>query len=131
YNLEQVTSRATIQFAANRMADREIGFLAVSDGLTDCGVLTDRDIVIRCLANHKNPQQTTVAECMTPQPVSVFENAGVHEAAKLMVDHQIRRLIVTAPDGQLTGVVSLGDIATECAELELQAEILEKVSGNG
>lgn len=126
--LEHVSSTATIQHAAEQMASKNIGFLAISNGQAADGVITDRDIVVRCLAQNRDPQQTTVKECMSTDMASVSEYADVQEAAGLMQQKQIRRLLVRDESGKLAGVVSLGDLATGCDDEPLRAQVLEKVS---
>lgn len=126
--LEHVSASATIQHAAERMAEKDIGFLAISNGQAAGGVITDRDIIVRCLAQHKDPENTTVQECMTTEMTSLSEEADVQEAARIMQEKQIRRVLATDDSGKLTGVVSLGDLATGCNDEPLRAQVLEKVS---
>lgn len=126
--VEHVGGDTTIQQAAELMAARDIGFLAVSDGQSLGGVLTDRDIVLRCLAQKKDPQQTTVAECVSTDLVGLPEDSEIPDAVRLMEERQVRRLVVTGRDGTLVGVISLGDLATGCSDDHLRAGVLEKVS---
>lgn len=126
--LEHVSASATIQHAAEQMAEKDIGFLAISNGQAAGGVLTDRDIIVRCLAQHKDPENTTVQECMSTGIASLTEDADVQEAARIMQEKQIRRVLVTDESGKLTGVVSLGDLGTGCDDEPLRAQVLEKVS---
>lgn len=97
---------------AARMLEREnIGALPVCgyDGRM-CGMLTDRDIVVRCLASGKSPQMTAVREIMTKNIVSAQPDMELGLAAGLMGRKQIRRLPVTE-NGKLCGMLSLGDLA--------------------
>jgi CBS domain-containing protein len=126
-----VAGNATVQHAAELMAQKDIGLVAVADGHAGSGVLTDRDIVVRCLAQHKNPEQTLVQECMTSGMATLPEQAEVSEAARMMKDQQIRRLLVTDENGKLCGVVSLGDLATRCGDDLMSGEVLEEVSTPG
>lgn len=126
--VEHIAGTAPVQQAAARMAQKDVGFLAVSDGQSAGGVITDRDIVVRCLAHRKDPEQTAVQECMTSGVTTLPEEAAIEEAARLMEDRQIRRLLITDADGRLTGVLSLGDLATGCQDDHLRSEVLEKVS---
>ena len=101
-----------VTVAARTMEHYNIGALPVcgSDGRI-CGMLTDRDIVLRCLAGERSPGQTTVGSIMTGQVLSVGPDVDAREAARLMGTRQIRRLPVVE-NGKLCGMVSLGDLAT-------------------
>lgn len=76
------------------------------------GMLTDRDLAIRALAQGKDPARTKVREAMTAEMRYVFEDEDVHRAADLMAEQQVRRLPVLSRGKRLVGIVSLGDIAT-------------------
>lgn len=126
--VEHVAGNATVQHAAEKMAEKDIGFLAVSNGQAAGGVITDRDIVVRCLAQHRNPEQTAIQDCMTTDLATLSEDADLQEAGKIVEEKQIRRLLVRDADGNLSGVISLGDLATGCNDDHLRSEVLEKVS---
>jgi len=126
--VEHIAGDATVQQAAERMAEKDIGFLAVANEQAAGGVITDRDIVVRCLAQHKNPEQTAIQQCMTTDIATITEDADLQDAGQLMEDKQIRRLLVRDADGNLSGVISLGDLATGCNDDHLRSEVLEKVS---
>lgn len=114
--------------AAQKMRVRNVGFLPVFDGDRLVGVLTDRDIVLRSTAEGTNPNRSIGRDWITSPVVYCFEDQDVEEAAKLMEEHQIRRVAVMSRDGErLVGVVSLGDIATNGTR-ETSAQVLEKVS---
>jgi CBS domain-containing protein len=114
--------------AAQKMRVRNTGFLPVFDGDRLVGVLTDRDIVLRSTAEGTNPNTSIGRDWITSPVVYCFDDQDVEEAAKLMEEHQIRRVTVLSRDDErLVGVVSLGDIATNSTK-ETSAEVLEKVS---
>lgn len=106
-----------VTVAARTLAHYNIGALPVcgSDGKV-CGVITDRDIVTRCLAAERSPANTMVREVMTGRVLSIQPDMDVGAAAHFMGREQIRRLPVVE-NGRLCGMVSLGDIAgnEECA----------------
>lgn len=104
---------ATVEDAARRMADAGVGSLPVVSGGRPLGVVTDRDIVVRALAEGLKPRETSVESVMTPEIVSIGEDDDASEAAKRMADAQVRRLLVVDARGALVGVVSLGDLAVE------------------
>ena len=97
--------------AARTLTHYNIGALPVcaSDGKL-CGMLTDRDLVIRCLASDRSPENTTVRQIMTSQVVSASPEMDTAVAAHLMGRQQVRRLPVVE-NGKLCGMVSLGDLA--------------------
>ena len=114
-----IAADATLQQAAERMAAHDVGFLPViKDGLR-AGVVTDRDIVVRGVARGDDPRQTPVERAMTPQVETIKRDASVMEAAQRMREKQIRRLLVEDFNGQLVGVVTLGDLAVEVPGTQL------------
>lgn len=109
-----VTLLDNIYEVAVKMRDHDTGFIPVVDPETGnklIGVITDRDLVLRGYAD-KHPGSTSVETVMSKKVISIAETASVDEAAELMASGQIRRLPVTR-DGELTGIVSLGDLAVK------------------
>jgi CBS domain-containing protein len=114
-----VESSATLVEAAGMMRDADTGALPVLEGGRPIGMLTDRDIVVRAIAAEKDPIQTTVREVITPRVTTIYDDQEVEEAAKLMADDQVRRLLVISRDQRPLGVLSLGDLArSESAQRE-------------
>lgn len=107
----QIQQNETVEVAARTMARYNIGAMPVcgADGRI-CGVLTDRDMVTRCLAAGRRPEQTRVADVMSGNVVSAGPDMDVAVAAHLMGRKQVRRLPVVE-NGKLLGMVSLGDMA--------------------
>lgn len=104
----------TVAKAAREMAEKDCGFLAIgkeSEGKLS-GVITDRDITVRSIAEGENPEQTKVGAVQTPQVLYCFAEDSIEDAAENMRDNQVYRLIVinNAEEKQLCGVVTLGDI---------------------
>lgn len=101
----------TVAVAARVLEHYNIGILPVcgSDGRL-CGMVTDRDLVTRCLAAGKSPASTSVRDVMTPQVVSIRPDMETGVAAHLMGRQQVRRLPVVE-NGKLCGMVTLGDLA--------------------
>lgn len=100
----------SVEVAARQLAHYNIGVLPVTENGRLCGVVTDRDLVIRCMAANRSPVSTRVRDVMTSQVVSVKPDMDAGVAAHLMGRQQIRRLPVTE-NGKLCGMVSLGDLA--------------------
>jgi len=113
--------------AAIKMRDMNVGVLPVGskDGLL--GILTDRDITIRAAAEGRDPSKTKVKDVMTREVAVVREESDIHEAANIMEEKQIRRLLVIDRNEKICGIISLGDIAVE-RDKNLTGEILKKVS---
>jgi CBS domain-containing protein len=122
---------ATLQQAAERMKSLDVGALPVCDNDRLAGVLTDRDITVRCVASGKDPRTTRVRDVMTPEIVYAFEDQDVAEAARIMKDKQIRRLPILNRDKRLVGIVSLGDVAVETGDKRLAGAALEGISESG
>ena len=119
---------ASLEEAAAVMALRDIGPLPVHDGERVVGMLTDRDIVVRAIATGSDPIQTQVRQVMTPAVVWCFEDQDVEEAARLMEEHKIRRLVVLDREERLAGIVSLGDLAVGIGDEQRIGEVLGTVS---
>ena len=115
--------------AAAKMRDLDVGPLPVcGDHDRLVGMLTDRDITVRAVAEGQDPKATRVSEVMTPNIIYVFEDQDVNEAAQLMKENQVRRLVVLNRDKRLVGIVSLGDLALDTGDEELAGATLEAVS---
>jgi len=103
----------TLRTAAQRMARAEVGTLVIletSESKRPIGILTDRDIVLRCVAHGLDPETTTVVATMTKPVHSVDEYTPIEEAALKMARAGTRRLVVTGPEGRVVGILSLDDL---------------------
>ena len=107
-----VTARPdeTIDTAAKRMAQYSVGMLVVVEERRPVGIITDRDLVVRVLAQEGSPKTLTVGTVMTGNPVCVQEETPLEEALRLMRGHQIRRLVVVSPTQELVGLFALDDM---------------------
>jgi CBS domain-containing protein len=127
--VECASPNATLQEAARRMRELDIGPLPVcGDNDRLVGMLTDRDIVVRAVAEGHDPKTTRVRDVMTPSVIYCFGDQDVTDAARLMKENQIRRLVVLNRDKRLIGIVSLGDLAVDAGDEELVGATLEAVS---
>jgi len=126
-NVEVIHPDDTLKTAAEKMRDRDIGFLPVCDGERLIGVLTDRDLITRALADGLESKATLGRDLVTAPAIYCFDDQSVDEAAKLMHDNQIRRLVVLSRDKQMVGIVSLGDLAMT-ADDKLTGDVLQSVS---
>src|SRR5262252_10384553 len=109
--VEVIAPEATIREAAEKMRHLDIGPLPVCDGERLVGMLTDRDITVRAVADGRDPVTTQVREVMTSDIVYGFDDQDVQDAARLMEQYQIRRLPVLNRSKDLVGIVALGDLA--------------------
>lgn len=127
-DVEVVRPDVPIRDAARRMREIDVGPIPVCDGERLVGLLTDRDITIRAVAQGCDPNTTCVRDVMTPDVTCCFEDQDVEQAAALMEQRQIRRLPVLDRNKHLVGIVSLGDLATCVPDRELIGETLSEVS---
>ena len=119
---------ATLQEAAERMKALDVGSLPVCHDGQLVGVLTDRDITIRCVADGHDPRADHVRDAMTEEVFYCFEDNDVADAAELMRDKQVRRLLVLDHDKKMVGIVTLGDLAVENGNEQLAGHALEGIS---
>jgi CBS domain-containing protein len=126
--VEVISPNATLEEAARKMDDLNVGPLPVWDGEHLVGLITDRDITVRATAAGKDPRTTPVSEAMSREVLYCFEDQDVREAARLMEEQQVRRVPVLDRQNRLVGIVALGDLATESPDDRFTAEVLEKVS---
>jgi CBS domain-containing protein len=127
--VECTKPNATLQDAARRMRDLDVGVLPVcGDEDRLVGMVTDRDIIVRAAAEGQDPGSARVKDVMTPEVIYAFEDQDVSEAARLMKEHQVRRLIALNRDRRLVGILSLGDLAVDGGDARLSGTTLEAVS---
>jgi len=128
-SVECVSPEDTIKAAARKMRDLDVGPMPVcGDAGRLVGMITDRDIAVRAVAEGLDPNTTPVREAMTEGILFCSEDQDVAQAAAMMREQQVRRLVVLDADRKLVGIVSLGDIATETADTVEAGETLEQVS---
>jgi CBS domain-containing protein len=131
HEVECARANDTVQEAAQKMRDLNIGPLPVcGDDDRLVGMITDRDVTVRAVSEGLDPWTCRVRDVMTPSIVYCHEDQEVNEAAQLMKENQIRRLVVLDQNKHLTGIVSLGDLAVEGGDEELAGNTLEAVSEN-
>ena len=125
-NPTTVSSETTAQEAARTMKAEDVGSLPVVDGDELVGVVTDRDIAIRLVAEGKGAD-TTVGEIASKDVVCIDPQQSLEEAARLMAQHQVRRLPVCEEDGKLVGILAQADVATSGHD-SLTGETVQKIS---
>lgn len=136
-NVSQVmttdVSTCTIEDTLSRCADNmrhlNVGAMPILDSDNHVrGIITDRDIAVRAVASGVDPNQATVGQFMTPDPVTILPEVTVEDAAGIMGEQQVRRLPVVDQNCCLLGIVSLGDLAVDVGEEAMIAEALEEIS---
>ena len=126
-NVESARPEMTVKEVAQIMKDRNIGSLPVADQRHVEGLITDRDITIRIVAEGRDPSATRVADVMSRDVVSVKEDDPLENAERLMHDRQLRRLPVVNEQGELTGYLAMARIAREESP-EQAGKVLKGVS---
>ena len=126
----RIGSEETVEAAARTLAKYNIGALPVckSDGRL-CGVVTDRDLVTRCLAAGKNPGQTKISQVMSGSVIGIPPDLETTAAAQIMGNRQIRRLPVVENE-KLCGMISLGDLTKGDGNTTDAASALTQISSN-
>jgi CBS domain-containing protein len=128
HGCESARPSDTIARAADRMRELDVGALPVCENDKLVGIVTDRDITIRGTADGCDPEGTHVGDLMTPGIVFCFDDQDISEAARLMEEKQVRRLVVLNRDKRMVGILSLGDLAVRNHDDRLSGEALERIS---
>lgn len=111
-NPTAMPAMATISDAARAMRDADVGAIVVLNQNQICGIVTDRDIVVRAVAEGRDPARASLGDICSQNLVTLSPSDTVEDAARLMADRAIRRIPVVE-DGHPVGIVSLGDLAVE------------------
>jgi CBS domain-containing protein len=127
-NPECVTDKDSLLQAARIMRDKDTGIVPVVDGKKIIGLITDRDIVVRAIADGKNISDVRVNEIMTKSVRSVKEDSTVDEVLNLMGNAEIRRVPVVNTNNELVGIVSIGDLASKTARDNKVGKAVESIS---
>jgi CBS domain-containing protein len=117
----------SVAYAAKMMREEDVGLAPIVEGDKLVGMLTDRDITIRVVAEGRNPDQVKVSEVASKQVVTIDPQQDLDEALRIMAKHQVRRLPVVEEDGKLVGVVAQADIARKGDDKQT-GELVEEIS---
>lgn len=123
-----VSEKDSIRDAARIMAREDTGVVPVVEGKKVIGMITDRDIVIRLVAEGKDPANARVKEAMSSNVRAVKEDTPVNDVLDLMSKAQVRRIPVVNTNNELVGIVSIGDIATDSRENSKVGRAVEQIS---
>ena len=122
-----IDAEKPVAYAAKMMRDEDVGLAPIVEGDKLVGMLTDRDIAVRVVAEGKDPGQVTVKEVASKQVVTIDPQQDLDEALRIMAKHQVRRLAVVEEDGKLVGVVAQADVAREGDDART-GELVEEIS---
>jgi CBS domain-containing protein len=120
-----------VSSAAQLMKHEEVGLLPVLDGQQDkkvIGVVTDRDLVLKVLAEGRRPDATPIGEVMTANPVTCRADDALEGALAAMAQHQIRRVPVVNEDGAIVGIIAQADVVLRVNDPTTTSEIVRKIS---
>jgi CBS domain-containing protein len=119
----------TVHNAASEMRDADVGAVLVEDHGKLAGIVTDRDIVVRAVADGADPDDITVEQVYTRDPVTLTPDQPIREAVRFMREKNVRRVPVVQ-GGRPVGIVSLGDLAVELDEESALADISSEMPNN-
>jgi len=122
-NVQTVDLDTSAKNSAALMAKKEIGSLVVVQGGTAVGIVTERDLVSKVIADGLDPARVLVRDIMSTPLITIQPDAKIAEAARLMNEYKIRRVVVTAADGSLAGIVTASDLARVLAERKAYADM--------
>ena len=126
---QTVQADATLRDAAQEMKEDDIGAVLVEDNGSVAGILTDRDIVVRAIAEGRDPSSTTVADVATRDVKALTPDSSVEDAIRIVGEHNVHRIPVVE-DGRPAGIVSIGDLAIERDTDSALADISSEPSNN-
>ncbi|MGM0422598.1 MAG: CBS domain-containing protein [Pseudomonadota bacterium] len=127
--MESISADATLQEAATKMKDVNCGFLPVGTADQPEGIITDRDIVIRAIAEGHNPSTERVRDYMTANICSVEDSETIEDAANKMHENHVSRLVVKDTDGKLCGVLTFGRILRQDRDQNETKNVVNLVTG--
>lgn len=127
-NVELGSPNMSLKEAAKKMKEGDFGMLPVRDGDRLVGMITDRDIAVRAVAEGKDPNKVQVGEVMTSKVLYCFEDQNIHDIVKNLGQNQVRRLPVLNREKRLVGILSLGNLVQSDADAREIDEALQQIS---
>lgn len=124
-----ISPDATLQEAARKMKETDCGFLPVGNNQKPEGIITDRDIIIRAIADGKDPTKEKVRHYMTTEVHSCHEGDSIEDAAGQMNKKKVGRLVVQDDDGKMRGVLTFGRLIRDNKDKEETSMVVEKATG--
>ena len=130
HDVKILSPEASVKDAASQMRDGDFGLMPVGENDRMIGTLSDRDIVIRAVAQGRE-SNTKVRDVMSENVLWAYENDSVEKACQIMSDNQVRRLPIVNADKRMVGIVALGDLAVEPGSLAPARDALSNISQPG
>ncbi len=127
HDLKTVEPNTPLTWVAEIMKVNDIGSVPVVGDETIHGIITDRDILLRTLAEGKNPMTCSAADVMTHHAEALPQDATVRDAIDVMEGRQIRRILVLDEHNRLAGIVTVGDVAARAHDISESGEVLERI----
>lgn len=125
-DLKLISPDATLVEAAQKMKECGCGFLPVGEKDSPEGIITDRDIVLRSVAEGKDPSQVTVRECMTDDVCCCSETDTLEDAARSMSENNVNRLVVKDKNDRMCGVLTFGRMLRTCDSKNQASTVVEQ-----
>jgi CBS domain-containing protein len=116
-----------VAYAAKMLKDEDVGVAPIVEGQKLVGILTDRDIAIKVVAEGKDPQSTKARDVASTNVLTVDPQQDLDEALRLMAQHQVRRLPVVEEDGKVVGILAQADVALQSDGMKT-GEMVEEIS---
>lgn len=126
-NVRTCSPHDSVVAAAKIMRDINCGSIPVCEGKKVVGMITDRDIILKCVAENKDCNTTHCHDCMTTNVITCSPDTDAHECARIMSDHQIRRIPVVQND-EIVGICAIGDLARVNIHINEAGEALNQIS---
>ena len=126
--IETANPMATVYELASKMTTCGVGFIPIVEDGQLKGVVTDRDLVVRCLAENRDPLHTDAFDVMSGPPGCVYVDSEIDDAVREMLDKNVRRLVVKNRLERCVGVLSVDDIAKACEGEEFAGRVLRGVA---
>ena len=127
-NVECIEPETLIAKAAEKMRERDIGFLPICESDRLIGTVTDRDITIRSVAEGRDPRLAPVREIMTQSVFYSYDDDDVERVGKYMQERDVHRMLILNRQKRLVGVITIGDIAKASGAKELAGETLGDIA---
>lgn len=121
----------SVEHAARMMRNEDVGPIPVVENNQSkrlVGIVTDRDLAIKVIAEGRDPKSTRVGDIMTSDPVTCREDDSAKDAMEAMSSHQVRRIPIVDADKRILGIVSQADIATRVGDSEKTGDVVEEIS---
>ena len=126
--VDVISPETNAAVAALKMKYLNVGAIPVCDGERLCGMVTDRDLVVRVVAKGLDPKQVHVSDATSSEVCFCYEDEDLEKASQVMAQKQIRRLPILSRANKLVGIVSLGDLAVRGKDAQTSGVVLEQIS---